>query len=144
MYDNDDDGCASLEKRSKHQSLHILFANDSSEIPPLFIKQINKMSEFLKAYQSTSIEIKGYASKVGAKEHNFQLSMQRSQAVKSLLISDGITPDRIKIVAFGEAELASKQNSKLAHALNRRVTATVIGYKNSPVEEWHIFTALPE
>ncbi len=140
----DNDGCGTFIKTSKMQSLHILFANNSSIIPPVFITQIRQMAEFLKTYPSASIELKGYASKVGNSDHNLKLSKQRSETVENQLLRYGIERDRVKIVGLGDTELASQGDSQVAHALNRRVTATVVGYKGTVVKEWNIFTTLPK
>ncbi len=139
----DNDGCGTFIKTSKLQSLHILFSNDSSIIPPMFVSQIRQMAEFLKTYPSASIEIRGYASKVGDADHNLKLSQQRSETVENQLIRYGIDSSRVRIVGFGDTELASHGNTEVAHALNRRVTATVVGYKGAVVKEWSIFTTLP-
>ncbi|WP_425509206.1 OmpA family protein [Vibrio ziniensis] len=141
--DIDNDGCGTFVKTSKLQYLHILFANDSNNIPPVFISQIRQMAEFLKTYPSTSIEIKGYASKVGNQNHNLKLSQRRSEAVEAQLLRYGIESNRVRIVGFGDTELASVEDSETAHAINRRVTASVIGYKSAIVKEWNVFTALP-
>jgi len=140
----DNDGCGTFVKTSKLQNLHILFSNDSSIIPPVFITQIRQMAEFLKTYPSASIEIRGYASKVGDAERNLALSKQRSETVQNQLLRYGIAPDRIRIIGFGDTELASHGDTQVAHALNRRVTATVVGYKGEVVKEWSIFTTLPK
>lgn len=140
----DNDGCGTFIKTSKLQNLHILFSNDSSIIPPAFIAQIRQMAEFLKTYPSSSIEIRGYASKVGDAKHNLELSKQRSETVQNQLLRYGIALDRIRMIGFGDTELASHGDTQVAHALNRRVTATVVGYKGEVVKEWNIFTALPK
>ena len=60
------------------------------------------------------------------------------------LINNGISPERLRIVGFGETNLASQGTDETSHALNRRVTATVVGYKGEIEKEWTIFTTLPK
>ncbi|QSA19605.1 OmpA family protein, partial [Vibrio furnissii] len=124
------------------RQLHILFANDSYEINPVFADQIQAMAEFLKTYQSASIEIQGYTSKVGTNEYNQELSQKRAEAVERKLLSYGISPKRVRIIGFGETRLLDDGDSNSAHAVNRRVTATVVGLKEKVVEEWTIFSTL--
>ena len=50
--------------------IRVLFANDSDVINPIFTEQIRELSDFLKEYPNTSIEIQGYASRTGTAEHN--------------------------------------------------------------------------
>ena len=122
--------------------MRILFANDSFEVNPIFSDQITTMAEFLETYQSASIEIQGYASKVGASEYNLELSKKRAHHVEDELLSNGIDPSRVRVVGYGENRLESDGNDATSHALNRRVTATVVGLNEQIVEEWTIFTTL--
>ncbi|ELV8764001.1 OmpA family protein, partial [Vibrio fluvialis] len=125
----DNDGCGESIKSSHLQQLHILFANDSSDIPPVFLNQIRQMADFLRLYPETSIELQGYASKVGKPEYNLALSKQRSEAVRLQLVRFGVTPKRIRIVGFGDTVLAVEGEDQVSHARNRRVTASVVGFK---------------
>ena len=59
------------------------------------------------------------------------------------LVNNGIAPERLEIVGFGENNLASQGTDETSQALNRRVTASVIGYKGETEKEWTIFTTLP-
>lgn len=138
----DNDGCGEVVRNSAKRQLHILFANDSYEINPVFADQIQSMAEFLKTYQSASIEIQGYTSKVGTNEYNQELSQKRAEAVEKKLLSYGISPKRVRIVGYGETRLIDNGDSNSAHAVNRRVTATVVGLKEKVVEEWTIFSTL--
>ncbi|WP_367986481.1 OmpA family protein [Vibrio sp. NTOU-M3] len=136
----DNDGCGTYIKTEEEVKLHILFANDSSEIQPVFLGQIREMADFLKEYPSTSIEIQGFASKVGTAEYNLALSKRRANAVEATLIANGISSSRVRIVGFGDTKLSEQGDDEVSHAMNRKVTATVVGHKGSVKEEWTIFT----
>ncbi len=77
----DNDGCGSYVDSSQEMQIRVLFANDSDVINPIFTQQILELSDFLKEYPNTSIEIQGYASRTGTAEHNLDLS---SAALKTL------------------------------------------------------------
>ncbi|WP_168797008.1 OmpA family protein [Vibrio sp. H11] len=136
----DNDGCGEVIQDSDKRQLHILFAHDSYEINPVFSDQIQEMAMFLKKYPSASIEIQGYTSKVGTNDYNLDLSKQRADAVERKLLSYGIDAKRVRIIGYGESRLVDDGDSNSAHAVNRRVTATVVGLKEKVVEEWTIFT----
>ncbi|WP_068712923.1 OmpA family protein [Vibrio tritonius] len=140
----DNDGCEQLIKNTEQQRLHILFANDSSQIPPSFLPQIRRMADFLKLYPEATIQLSGYASKTGTSAYNQNLSEERSQAVRIQLIRFGIKPNRITILGYGDSNLLIDRDDQLSHAQNRRVTASVIGVKGDYLKEWTIFTTLPE
>ena len=86
----------------------------------------------------------GYASKVGGSQHNQDLSERRARNVREALLSYNIEPSRVRIVGFGDTHLAQQGTDEVSHALNRRVTASVVGYKGEIKKEWTIFTTLPE
>ena len=138
--DIDNDGCGTYIKTEEQLQLRILFANDSADINPVFRGQIRSMSEFLKQYPSTSIELQGYACKVGSAEYNLALSKKRAYNVENTLISYGISQSRIRIVGFGDTNVAESGDDEVSHAMNRKVIATVVGHKGSIKEEWSIFT----
>ncbi|MDA0129015.1 OmpA family protein [Vibrio sp. MarTm2] len=137
----DNDGCGESLKNEEERQLRILFANDSYEINPIFSDQIQTMAEFLQKYQSASIQIQGFASKVGAPEYNLALSKKRAHAVQDELISFDVDPSRVSIVGYGETRLEAEGDDETSHALNRKVTATVVGLREVVVEEWTIFTS---
>lgn len=136
----DNDGCAEYIEHSDKKDLKILFANDSSEISPIFKTEIRTMAEFLEEYPETSIQLQGFASQQGNAEYNIRLSELRAAAVRVALIEYGVDPQRIETVGFGDTLLTAKGDSAVSHALNRRVVATVVGFKGDVVNEWNIFT----
>ncbi|MBW3696977.1 OmpA family protein [Vibrio sp. T187] len=138
----DNDGCGTFVKTSQKMQLHVLFANNSTEVNPVFLTQIREMAGFLKQYSSTSIELQGYASKTGKASHNLMLSKERANNVKQALIGNGISHTRIKIVGYGDENLSEKGTDELSHAKNRKVVASVVGFKGNVKEEWHIFTTI--
>lgn len=140
--DIDNDGCGTYIKTEEEMNLHILFQNDSSVIQPMFLAQIREMSDFLEAYPSTSIELQGYASKVGKAEYNQKLSERRAEAVQAALLDNGVASSRVRIVGFGDTRLDELGDDEVSHAMNRKVVATVIGHKGNVKEEWSIFTKI--
>ena len=75
------------------------------------------MAEFLKKYKTASIEIQGYASKVGSNEYNLELSKKRANEVQSEILQNGIAADRVRIVGFGESRLEKEGDDPTSHAL---------------------------
>ncbi|MDG3088068.1 OmpA family protein [Vibrio hannami] len=142
--DVDNYGCEALIEDQEYLKLKILFTNDSSVISPAFIGEIKKMVLFLERYPETSIEVQGYASKVGTAEYNLNLSKERANEVRDAIIQLGIDPSRVTITGYGDTVLDRDGESQVDHALNRRVTASVVGYDASILKEWTIFTKRPK
>jgi len=138
--DIDNDGCETYLDDEENWELKVLFEHDSSNISPAFIGEISSMVEFLNQYPETSIELQGHASVVGEPAYNQNLSEERALKVQDQLITSGITPDRVRIVGFGENVVVNKGDSPIDHAVNRRVVARVVGYDRDVIKEWTIFT----
>lgn len=137
------DGCGNTFDKENKQQIHILFAHNSSVVNPIFAGQIKDMAAFLADYPSTTIEINGYASKVGTEEFNLKLSKQRADAIKAALVNYGVEPSRINIIGNGEANPVIDDDSAYAATKNRRVTATVVNNDNVIEKQWTIFTKIP-
>lgn len=135
----DNNGCPTYVNKTEENAVKVLFANDSSDIPQSFQSEIKHMSEFLKRYPDTHIELKGHASPVGKHDYNLKLSMERAKAVKQLLVANGIAPSRIKTLGFGDSEPVSSADKEQSDTLSRRVVARVAGHKGAVVEAWTIY-----
>ncbi|GLS91082.1 porin [Psychromonas marina] len=136
----DNDGCPTKVNHEQENDVRVLFANNSSKIPNSFLPDIQRMAKFLAAYPETHIELKGYASPVGNREHNVQLSNNRAERVRLKLISEGVEASRIQTIGFGDDEPIAAGTTEAINVLSRRVVAKVIGSDNSTIEEWTIFT----
>lgn len=136
----DNDGCPTSINREEENDVRVLFANDSTAIPEAFLSEIQRMADFLDVYPEAYIELKGYASPVGNSEYNIGLSKRRATKVREQLIAEGVAPQRIKTIGFGDAEPIAAESREATNTLSRRVVARVIGSKGSLVEEWTIFT----
>lgn len=138
----DNDGCGTYINTSEKIDLHILFANDSDVVQPIFMTQVRELADFLEEYPSTTVELQGYASKVGRPDYNLELSKRRAEAVENLLLDYQLDADRLTIVGFGDTNLSVEGDDEQAHAQNRKVVASVIGHKGQVKEEWTIFTKI--
>ncbi|MFA0442213.1 hypothetical protein BCU70_16200 [Vibrio sp. 10N.286.49.C2] len=138
----DNDGCEKYIDTSQSMAIRVLFDNNSAVIKPVFQNQIQQMADFLATYPETKIEIEGYASIVGNPDKNLILSQTRADAVRQAIIDNGIDPTRLTIVGFGDTKLEELGSSEFANAMNRKVVASVIGYKGEVEQQWTIFTKI--
>ena len=97
------------------------FAYDSSTLLPGAYEEISRMASILNRYPQTSIEVGGHTDTKGSPEYNQQLSLRRARAVENALIQQGVAPQRIKAVGYGESRLVSSSD-----AMNRRVEVIIV------------------
>jgi outer membrane protein OmpA-like peptidoglycan-associated protein len=135
----DNYGCSVNVEVTEQMTLKVLFGNNSIEVSPLFKSQIANMATFLKEYPETSIELQGYASIPGNREHNLKLSQDRALMVQKEITNLGIDVSRVAIIGYGATNKGS-DNSPAAQAQDRKVVATVVGYRGDIVKEWSIFS----
>ena len=75
--------------------------------------------------KSVAIGIYGHSDRVGSKEDNMKLSLDRALAVRSLLEASGIKPETIDIDSHGEGNPLVPTADNVAEPRNRRVEVIV-------------------
>ena len=74
-----------------------------------------------------SVRLEGHADERGSREYNIGLGERRAQAVRRMLMIQGVPASRISTVSFGEERPAELGSDEASYAANRRV---VINYIN--------------
>ncbi len=98
-----------------------LFDVDSSVVKPGAYNEIDRLARVLNQYPATRIRVEGYTDSTGTEEYNLKLSQRRAEAVKQLLISKGVSPDRITAIGYGESKPRASNATPYGRQLNRRV-----------------------
>lgn len=101
------------------------FDFDSSQLKAGAYPELKRISAVLNKYPLTTIEVGGHTDTRGSEEYNQKLSERRAEAVKSELIKNGISTQRIRSVGYGETRPISSN-----HAMNRRVEIIIIPVRN--------------
>lgn len=99
----------------------VTFDTGSAEVNPGLYPEIDRISRVLTQYPSTRIRVEGHTDSVGSEESNQELSRRRAEAVKALLVQDGVRPGRITTQAFGESMPVSGNDTPYGRQQNRRV-----------------------
>jgi len=98
----------------------VLFDFDSANLKPGGREELVRVARILNRYPETQIRIEGHTDAIGTEVYNQQLSLRRADAVKTVLVSEGVTPQRIETVGYGESRPVSSDN-----AANRRVSIVI-------------------
>ena len=67
------------------------------------------------------IRIEGHTDSQGSSSYNLRLSQDRAASVRAYLIQQGIAPDRMESVGFGEERPVDTNDTPEGRAVNRRV-----------------------
>ena len=62
----------------------------------------------------------------GSSKYNMNLSIQRAESIKEVLLNHGIIPDDISILGKGENELAIDTPDNTKHPANRRAEVKIL------------------
>lgn len=99
----------------------VTFATGKSEITPESENTLRKALKTLQAHPDISVEISGHTDNVGSDASNQKLSERRANAVRDWLIREGINPDRITAVGYGESQPTATNSTPEGRQKNRRI-----------------------
>jgi outer membrane protein OmpA-like peptidoglycan-associated protein len=118
----------------------ILFDVDKTEVKNIYLDPLKKLATYMNkpSHIQLGIDIQGHTDSDASDRYNLYLSNRRAQAVKQVLVKDGVNGDRLKVSAFGKSGLINTSRNAAEKALNRRVmfkTILVTDKAERPLEE---------
>lgn len=99
----------------------ITFAVDQSSLMPSLKPILVDVTKVLEKYQQTIVYVKGHTDSTGSEQYNYQLSERRALSVSEFMNSQGLSPERMIVVGFGETRPISTNETTEGRAQNRRV-----------------------
>ena len=78
------------------------------------------MAKDLRSRTSIQIRIDGHCDERGTREYNLALGERRAQVVEDLLILNGISPNNITTISYGEDRPVEIGSGELIWSQNRR------------------------
>jgi outer membrane protein OmpA-like peptidoglycan-associated protein len=109
----------------------VLFGNDQVTIDNQYKPQLLKLAQQSKGITAYTIQVKGYASKVGSAALNQRLSTERADNVTSFLEQQGQIPltNMLAPGAMGTSKQVGSDASAEGQAENRRVVVMILQNK---------------
>ena len=105
------------------------FKFGKTELPDEAKMRIDQVISQLKGQQGKDvyIEVEGHTDNVGGKDMNYQLGLDRAEAVKKYLYAQHQIPlHKINVISYGEEKPVSPNNTRDGRAQNRRVVIRVL------------------
>ncbi len=103
----------------------LYFKSDSTELTEESRKLLDEIVAAAVARKSSDVSVVGHTDRVGTREHNFRLGLERAGLVKRVLISHGIAADSIDVTSHGKDNPLVKTEDNVAEPRNRRVEVVV-------------------
>ena len=124
-------GCAHRETKCEafketFKQNKVMFAQNKADLTPESKQVLDKQIAWLKENPNKKFIVKGYADPTGSTAHNMQLGRDRAEAVKAYFAENGINPDRVTVVSFGERDLASTKNTPQSWKKDRRAVTVIV------------------
>ncbi|MCX6605578.1 MAG: OmpA family protein [Acidobacteria bacterium] len=105
----------------------VLFDFGKFTLRPPTREKLAKISGIILAHPGLKLEVEGHTDDVGSDEFNQKLSEQRSDAVRTYLMEQGLNGDLITSVGFGKTVPSVPNTNAANRQKNRRVEMVVSG-----------------
>jgi len=135
------------EKRGLIISLSdILFDSGKATLLQGTQRQLAQLGKILSGYSDRRIIVEGHTDNVGGNAFNLQLSEARAESVRNALIEQGVSPNLISAVGYGQSKPVASNDTRQGRAQNRRVEIVVLNppSPSAPSGETASATAGPE
>lgn len=99
----------------------IYFEFDSSEVRAADQDLVSRHAMQLGNNPNARVRLEGHADERGSREYNIGLGERRSQAVRQMLMIQGVSASQISTVSFGEERPVGFGSSESDYSQNRRV-----------------------
>lgn len=114
------------ENRAQFASDIVLFDFDSAVVKSSERVKVLAIATYLKANPTTAVEVEGHCDERGTEEYNRSLGERRALAVREELSQQGIDPNRIHTISYGEDRPASSGHDEAAWSQNRRAESVLL------------------
>lgn len=97
------------------------FEHDKAIILKKSYGELESLTNLMLIRQDLRIRLDGHTDNNGTDEYNMTLSKNRVQAVKEMLVSNGVDANRIDLYYYGESNPIADNDTEEGQAKNRRV-----------------------
>ncbi|MCE1204572.1 MAG: peptidoglycan-associated lipoprotein Pal [Holophagaceae bacterium] len=114
------ENAAALKRAAAEALKDIHFDYDKSEIKAEDRAQLQKISDFLKAYPAVKVEIQGHCDERGTNEYNLALGNRRASATLQYLMALGSPDQKFTLISFGKEKPLCTEGNEACWRKNRR------------------------
>ncbi len=104
----------------------VLFAVDQHTLSSEAIQVLSLQARWLANNPEYTALIEGHADEQGTQEYNLALSARRANSVMEYLVSQGVSPSRLRTVPYGKLRPIEVCSEEACYSQNRRAV-TVLG-----------------
>ena len=105
----------------------VLFDVDQSTLTPTGQATLAAQAQWLMAKTDYQAVIEGHADEQGTREYNLALGARRANAAQEYLVSQGVSPARLRVVSYGKERPIEICSNEACYAKNRRAVTVLAG-----------------
>jgi peptidoglycan-associated lipoprotein len=98
----------------------VLFEYDQSDLSDAARASLQKNSQWMLKWLSTTVTVEGHADSRGTSEYNLALGERRASTIRDYLVSLGVTATRVNVVSMGEEQPTCTEEVETCWRQNRR------------------------
>lgn len=103
----------------------VFFLVDQSSLSDEARGILTRQAQWLQQNADYAIIIEGHADEQGTREYNLALGARRASAVQDFLISQGVSPNRMRTVSYGKERPVEICAAEACFAKNRRAVTVL-------------------
>jgi peptidoglycan-associated lipoprotein len=84
------------------------------------LRIVQNIANYMKSHPRLYVFAEGHCDKRGSGAYNFALGANRANAIRTALIQEGVSPDRVFTISYGKEKLLFEEDGEEFHRLNRR------------------------
>ncbi len=109
---------------------NIYYNYNSSQLQKVAMDELDALARTMTARPQLKIRLEAHTDSRGTSQYNLQLSIDRANAVRNYLTTQGIDEERINIRGFGESKIRNKCGdhvpcTEAQHSYNRRTEVVI-------------------
>jgi outer membrane protein OmpA-like peptidoglycan-associated protein len=108
------------------------FGVDTAYIQPVSAGTLEVVAGGLKSRPDVRVVIEGHTDSAGSESYNRNLSRERAESVKRILVGYGIESERLQAVGLGESNPIAANDDAQGRSLNRRVELVLYERRVNP------------
>ena len=98
----------------------VYFDFDKATVKPSEVGKLKEAARLMKTMPGKAVRVEGHADERGTEEYNRTLGDKRAQSIREFLVKEGLDPQMIPTITYGEDKPADPGHTAAAWSKNRR------------------------
>ena len=107
------------------ETFRLYFESDTTALTAESTAEIDRIVAAIQRRASVDVRISGHCDRVGSKEYNLRLSLERAEAVRDRIVHAGVDPATIQVFSHGFSLPLVPTPDQVPEPRNRRVEVTI-------------------